>query len=184
MIQTLPPEALPVIPAYDSTVPKWALNRFHASRAVVRTYLKDAPSKIYISCDMCTSLNGHAILSVVGHWCTMEKTLQSILLGLLKVMGSHSGVNVAVSLVDVLEKYQITDKVGYMMLDNASNNDTLVEGFMDEIANRGLPMGQHISSDEWCLGCAGHVVNLVVHEMLFGKDEATLETDPDNFTTW
>jgi hypothetical protein len=66
MIQAPRPEALDIIPAHGSTARNWALQRFHTSRAVVRTYLREASSKVHISCDMWTSPNGHALLGVVG----------------------------------------------------------------------------------------------------------------------
>lgn len=60
------------------------------------------------------------------------------LIGLPRVKGQHSGTNIAKSLIDVLEQYNICDKAGYMMLDNASNNDTIVEGIHYELLARGI----------------------------------------------
>jgi len=61
-------------------------------------------------------------------------------------MGAHTGANIATVLVDVFEKYDICEKLGYMMLDNATNNDTAIESLDTELIWRGIiPV---ISSEE------------------------------------
>lgn len=68
---------------------------------------------------MWSSPNGHAFLGVVAHWTDNKYALQTALIGLPKVKGQHTSTNIAKSLIDVLEQYNICDKAGYMMLDNA-----------------------------------------------------------------
>lgn len=61
--------------------------------------------------------------------------------------------------LEILEGYEILDKLGYITLDNATNMDSAAE----EIAKaRGLhPPKRRIR-------CFGHVLNLVVKALLFG----------------
>jgi hypothetical protein len=43
-----------------------------------------------------------------------------------ELRGEYSGENLASVLLEVIEDYQIISKIGYMMMDNAKNNDTII----------------------------------------------------------
>src|SRR5579859_889397 len=181
-IATLRPEAISHVPKSGDTVHSWAMNRFDIARAEIKQHLQDSISKIHISCDMWSSPNGHAFLGIVGHWMDTHHVLHTALIALPRVMGAHTGANIATVLVDVFEKYDICEKLGYMMLDNATNNDTAVESLDTELIWRGIiPV---ISSEERRLRCFGHILNLVVKALLFSKDETALETSKDKITAW
>lgn len=79
---------------------------------------------------------------------------------------SGDGKVIAGVVVDVLEDFAICDKIGFLTLDNASNNDTL----MEELGRRmGIdPVERHVR-------CLGHIINLVVKDFLFGKNFAVFE---------
>lgn len=72
--------------------------------------------------------------------------------------------------LEILESYEILDKLGYITLDNAANMDSAAE----EIAKaRNLdPLKRRIR-------CFGHVLNLVVKALLFGHKAEAFEADVD-----
>jgi hypothetical protein len=43
-----------------------------------------------------------------------------------ELRGEHSGENLASVLLEVIEDYQIISKIGYIIIDNAENNDTMI----------------------------------------------------------
>ena len=182
MIACARPEAISAIPKSSNTMRTWAMNRFKASRNIIKCHLNAAISKIHISCDMWTSPNGHSILGVVAHWTQIDKSLRSATIGLPKVRGAHTGANIADALVNVLEKYEITGKLGYMMLDNATNNDTAVQSINEELARRGHDI--RIPWERRRLRCSGHIFNLAVKKLLFGKDTEALEMEAAEFEDW
>jgi len=182
MIACLRPEAISAIPKSGDTVRTWAINRFKAARNIIKLRLHEAISKIHISCDMWSSPNGHSMLGVVAHWCEQDKSLRSTLLGLPKVWGAHTGDNIAEALVDVLEQYELTSKLGYMMMDNATNNDTAVQAINEELIRRGHDPGMPWEYRR--LRCSGHIWNLTVKKLLFGKDMDALEMNAVDFATW
>jgi len=51
---------------------------------------------------------------------------------------SYTDANIAIHLIIIIEQYDICEKLGYMMLDNATNNDTVVESIQDELIWRGI----------------------------------------------
>jgi hypothetical protein len=45
---------------------------------------------------------------------------------LREIQGRHTGENLAPIVLDILQEYSITHKLGYIQMDNATNNDTLI----------------------------------------------------------
>jgi hypothetical protein len=182
LIECLRSEAINVLPKSANTLRKWSMLRFEAARTSVKYALSIAKSKIHISCDLWSSSNGHAFLGIVAYWWDMDNTIKSALLALPKLSGIHSGENIAFTIVEILDFYAIKDKLGYFMLDNATNNDTAVQAVTEELAKRGIY--RDLSNDESRLRCTGHILNLVVKALLFGNNSDALEMDEVDFKTW
>jgi hypothetical protein len=170
MMETANPAAVNATLKSGDTIRAWAMHEFELGRSIVKSQLQDAISQIHISCDMWTSPNGHSMLGVVTHWSSSQKELQSALIGLPKVRGAHTGENIATALVDVLAEYDIAHRLGYMMMDNATNNNTAVQSITQEIARRGLGVEmRNVWWEKRRLRCSGHIYNLVLRALLFGK---------------
>ena len=52
--------------------------------------------------------------------------VHEVLIGLPNLKGNHSGPNIAALAFKVIEEYAIGPKVGFYMLDSATNNDTMI----------------------------------------------------------
>ncbi|KFY19846.1 hypothetical protein V493_07817, partial [Pseudogymnoascus sp. VKM F-4281 (FW-2241)] len=63
---------------------------------------------------------------VIGHFISESGLLQHSILALKELDGAHSSENQAASIMEVINDYGIASKVGYFMMDNASNNDTMI----------------------------------------------------------
>lgn len=50
------------------------------------------------------------------------------MLALREVDGDHSGDNQSLCVLEVIVEYGIASKLGFFVMDNASNNDTLIMG--------------------------------------------------------
>jgi hypothetical protein len=48
------------------------------------------------------------------------------MLALRVIQGRHTGENLAPIVLDILQDFGITYKLGYIQMDNATNNDTLI----------------------------------------------------------
>ena len=110
----------------------------------------------------------HAFLGIVAHWWDLDDALKSALIALPKLLGVHSGENIAFTTVEVLKQYEIQNNVGYFTFDNASNNDTAIERINEILSN--IAINREMSYEECRLRCAGHILNLVVKALLFRKD--------------
>ena len=79
----------------------------------------------------------------------------------------HLGANIGHEIVEILESYEIPEeKIGYLTLDNAPNNDTATNTIVERFK---------FCSKERRGRCFGHVINLVVKAILLGKDVDAFE---------
>jgi len=107
------------------------------------------------------------MLAVVGHFVSHVGEAKSCLLGLRHVEGAHSGENMAESVIAVIEEYEITDILGYFILDNVSSNDTCVR----EILKKLRP---DLNPKKCRLRCFGHIVNLAAKAFYLVKKQMLL----------
>jgi hypothetical protein len=110
-----------------NTIRRWILDLYEMKKASLKAKLHDeAIGQIHILFDLWTSLNSLALMAVVAHFTDKDYRVQTRLLALRCLYGEHSGENQAELLADVLKDYELTDKIGYFVTDNASNNNTTI----------------------------------------------------------
>jgi hypothetical protein len=119
-------------------------------------------SKIHISFDLWTSPNIHAIIAVVAHFLSPELQLRHVLLAVREIEGSHSGENMAESLLTVITDYEISTRIGVFVSDNASSNDVATRTILSQ-----LEIDDNSSHRARCLG---HIINLAAQAFILGKD--------------
>jgi hypothetical protein len=78
--------------------------------------------------------NSLVILRVVAHFVTEDGKLQRCVLALKDIIGKHTGENLAQAMVEVLEEWRFASKLGYFVMDNAENNDTMIDSLKRELA--------------------------------------------------
>src|SRR5579859_3532393 len=127
MISHLSKEAVELIPKSDNTIRSRIIDEFRYQKEKLIGVFRESQSRIHLSLDLWTSPVGNrAYLGVVAHWCDASGEMCNALIGLPEVIGKHSGSNIARCLFDVVKEYGISEKIGYFLLDNAMNNNTVV----------------------------------------------------------
>ena len=118
-------------------------------------------------------------MGVVAHWATTGGDLKSATIGFHRFQGPHSGSNIAGALWNILERFELTRKIGYITTDNATNNDTAIA----ELAVYFEDIGVEVNPQQSRVRCFGHIINLVVKAFLWGEDwqafEAEISTEPE-----
>jgi hypothetical protein len=84
---------------------------------------------------------------------------------------SHTGMNLAVAFVDVLQDFGIHHKILSVTCDNTSNNDTMITE-LDHMLTKFLPVN--------CTCCFAHILNLVAKSLLKQFDVKHKKKDNDN----
>jgi hypothetical protein len=83
------------------------LKVYKTQAQIVRAELRDTISKIYITYDLWTSPSRHAILAISAHFLNTEGRQQQRLLAIRQQYGSHSGINIAVTILDMLKDWEV-----------------------------------------------------------------------------
>ncbi|KAJ6784307.1 hypothetical protein PWT90_04256 [Aphanocladium album] len=132
-----------------------------------------AKSRIHISCDLLTSPNCLAILGIVSHYVTEDGQLEHHTLA-LKDIDSEHGSHLAAAVLDVVEGWGFAFKLGYFMMNNASNNDTMMASLSLDLLRRfDIQYDPRVHR----LRCQGHTINLAARAFLFVSDKETLERE-------
>jgi hAT family C-terminal dimerisation region len=154
-----------------------------SQKDIVRCRLQSAISNIHLTVDVWASPNGYLILAVCCYFITKEGERFKSLLA-LRDLGRHTGEEQWAVLLQVLEEYGITHRIGTITGDNASTNDTLCRA-----ASRYLKKQHEIQWDplEQRIRCQGHTINLIAKAFLFTKDqqdsiEANMKQEEDEDT--
>jgi hypothetical protein len=125
LIQYINPEADNILPESPSTAKALIMNQFTVEKEAIRQQLQSSQSCIHLSLDSWTSGNHLPILGVIGHT-LVGGQLQEYVLALHEIQGRHTGENLAPIVLAILQDFNITYKLGYIQMDNATNNDTLI----------------------------------------------------------
>lgn len=160
-------------PLYKDKIPSSAVLRsrlqsiYNGAKGAVTEHLKSARGKIHITFDGWTSRNQLSLLGVNCFFVDRQWRHRRLLLALPAVSGRHTGDNLANEVGDVLAEWNLeSERLGYVVLDNASNNDTAMEALGKE---------HGFDPDERRLRCLGHVINLAVKQLIFGEAADAME---------
>jgi hypothetical protein len=124
------------LPDTHETIRKWIMRQYEDQKDKVKQRIQSAKSRIHISCDLWTSPNSLAILGVVGHYVTEDGQLEHHILALKDIDSEHDGSHLAAAILEVVDGWGFASKLGYFVMDNAGNNDTMM---------RSLSLGQYNS---------------------------------------
>ena len=165
LINLLNATLFPFLPKTAFSIRQSILNAFSGKKSVVSKMLRNSKSNIHLSFDMWTSDSTKSYLAVVGHFVDLDYNIRTILLAFGRVIGSHNGENMAHTLGQVVQDYEIVDNIGYFVLDNAESNDACIEIFI-----KNLHPQPPIPKVHRRLRCIGHIVNLAAQAFLYGND--------------
>lgn len=145
------------------------------AKGAVTEHLKSARGKIHITFDGWTSRYQLSLLGVNCFFVDREWRHRTLLLAIPAICGRHTGDNLANEVAEVLAEWDIqSDRLGYMVLDNASNNNTAVVALGNEFG---------FEPEERRLRCLGHIIHLAVKRLLLGEAADAMEStgsgDPD-----
>jgi hypothetical protein len=164
LLRYINPATDDLIPTSSTTITSDLQKSFTAKKDIVRTALQSSISRIHITPDNWTSSNNYGVIGIVAHFVSEDQGLQHLVLALKELQGAHTGENMAAVLLEVIEDYGITSKTGYIMADNAGNNNTMVR----ELESLLKALELDWKALHYRLRCNGHVINLTVLAFLFG----------------
>src|SRR5436305_9128747 len=166
IIEYLDVAAVSKLPKTADTIRADTIRYFQEAKSTIIELLSMAKGMIHLSFDLWTSPNHKHMIALTAHWTSPEYTIKTLLLAIREVKGSHTGKNISEIVYEVAKEYGMVEKLGFFMMDGASNNDTSIEELDIRIRKAG-GTGFNPKARRW--RCFGHIQNSVIRKLLFGK---------------
>jgi hypothetical protein len=139
-----------------NSVARYVMRLYDYLLPLVVRELSRLVTKIHLSFDGWTTKSSKkGFLSIIAYYVTADGKLRDLPIALPQLTGAHTSERMAEVVLTILQKFEInTRKIGYFVLNNASNNDSTIQA----IAHK----------PEWDfdpiyyrLRCGPHTLNLV-----------------------
>ena len=162
----------------SQTLQTWIIQEYAQRKERIKKELRVVKQKIHISFDLLTSPNSLGLMGIIGYW-TKESQVQFAMLRLSEIEGSHTGEHLSQQLYNICQNYDITNRIGYFMMDSATNNDTCIQSYYRQLCFPTTPSADSVNQyyNKYRLRCFGHIINLTVKAMLFGDAATTFEME-------
>ena len=134
------------------------MNLFEIVKQKIIESLNNHPNKFSLTLDIWTSPSQDPFLCVTLHSIDENWILKTQVLAFRHIPGKHTGANMALVLQTILKEYKIEDRILTITMDNASNNDKLV----DELIKKGI-----LFDPENHIRCFAHIVNLAAQDCIY-----------------
>jgi hypothetical protein len=115
------------LPNSPTTATEWVKRQYNTQKETQRQKLHSARSDIHLMADLWSAPNHRSIIGVTATYVGEDGKAESVVLAVKTVVGGHDGDNLAKYMVEVIRDWGIASKLGYINLDNASNNKTMVQ---------------------------------------------------------
>ncbi len=92
------------LPSSHTTVAEWVIRQYNIEKERIRLRLHASCTKIHLTLDIWTSPNTIPVLAIISHYISEDNQLDSTVLALQEIQGSHEGENVALVVIEVLDK--------------------------------------------------------------------------------
>ncbi|KAJ2921800.1 hypothetical protein H1R20_g15297, partial [Candolleomyces eurysporus] len=139
----------------------------------LQSELQNSVGRISLTTDMWSDPNLRPYMAVTAHWikakivqtaegAVTNLVLRADLLAFHNLPGRHTGEHLATALLHVLDRLNIAKRIGWVTLDNASNNATMMEHLADLLNQRNIIF----SDKDNRIRCFSHITNLASRAIL------------------
>ncbi|KAF7568869.1 hypothetical protein PtrM4_112840 [Pyrenophora tritici-repentis] len=176
MMRFANPEAEAALWVSNTSVSTFVMRLFRSIRPQVIDTLSGSVSKIHVSFDGWTTKGGkRGFFGVVAHFADAAGIIRDLPIDLPELAGAHTGEAIAKAISTTLSAYGITsDRLGYFVLDNATNNDTAIAALAREY---------EFESAHRRLRCSCHTLNLIGQAIIFGTNKDAYGNTQEQYNT-
>lgn len=123
-------------------------------------------SHLSVALDCWTSPFAQAFMAVMGYFLNSDWNYCKVLFGFEHLHGSHTGAYLSETVIQIFQRHGIADRVLSITTDNASNNNTMIQGIQDMVQSQAL-----CDTFIFRVPCIVHVLQLSLKDLL-GKIRA------------
>jgi hypothetical protein len=131
--------------------------KFDGIQLTIKNELKQLTSKISIGVDCWSSVTLQSFIGITIHYC-IGGCRKNVLLDIVKLSRQHSGKELAKGVISVLRNFEVENKLGWIISDNASNNLSMITEIASILPN--FRTKNHIR-------CLNHILNLLMVDLCF-----------------
>lgn len=165
-----PQKTLDFLPKSATSVMDWLIEVFEDNQeAIITEIASKSLSRVHLSSDMWTAPNQKAVLGVVTHYLDQYLQYHTRLFAMRRVTGRHDAKNIADTILQVIIEYNIEDRVGWHIMDNAAVNDKMLRILLRAQNPKLTEQRAKQQAYDFRGRCFGHIINLVVHAFLTGN---------------
>ncbi|EXU94692.1 hypothetical protein X797_012228 [Metarhizium robertsii] len=175
LLMSINPEVESLLVESHSSIPIHIERSFRQHHGTVKGRLQTARSQIHYSIDLWKSPNRKSFLGICAQFVDNEYVLRKALLALPQCRFSHSGETMAAHILEAIKAYEVAEKTGYIVGDNASSNDTCVAAIAREL----IKLVIEFDGKKRRIRCCGHIINLSLEAFLFASTIEALEAAID-----
>ena len=140
--------------------------------------LTTAISKVHLVFDAWSTPSRSSVLGVVARYIDSDYRLQSHVLSLTEMPQSHTGVALAEQVLATTEKFKVTERIGFIISDSASNMDSCIENMEVLLEGVGISWDQRYHR----VRCLAHIIHLAATAFFF--PDGCAPEDPYNYVEW
>jgi hypothetical protein len=96
--------------ASGDTIRRWIMKEFVRQRSEIKKELATARSRIHVSFDLWTSPNSKGLVGVIFHYLDKNLKVCSLLVGMKRLKGAHTGENIAEVVIPILKAMEVKDR--------------------------------------------------------------------------
>jgi hypothetical protein len=105
-------------------------------------------------------------MAITGYFLDQDWNYCEVLLGFEHIQGSHAGTHLSDTVLRIFQEHSITNRVLSITTDNASNNNTMIQGVQEMVQSQAL-----CDTSVFRVPCIVHVMQLSLKDLL-GKIKA------------
>ncbi|CAE6502682.1 unnamed protein product [Rhizoctonia solani] len=128
----------------------------------IKNEIKHARGRVSCTTDLWKDDLQRSFMCITAHFHNQHSHQVNRLIAFRVIEGTHAGSHLAETFFEVIEEFGITRKLGWITMDNASNNDSMMSQLEEYMMAQGMDFDQHGNR----LRCFPHVVNLAVQDIL------------------
>jgi hypothetical protein len=103
------------------TLKEEIISEFNSRRQLVIDYIKNIPGCCFFTTDIWSSLKNEAFIGITIHYITEEWKLKHFTLEITQITGSHTGAAICDLINNLLEEFNLKEKILSITTDNGSN---------------------------------------------------------------
>ncbi|XP_013589621.1 PREDICTED: zinc finger BED domain-containing protein RICESLEEPER 2-like [Brassica oleracea var. oleracea] len=153
----------------NSSIEYWSRNTaasdvlkiYEREKQKLRKILVEFPGRVCLTTDLWRAITIEGYLCLTAHYVDDDWNLQAKILAFIAFPPPHTGIAIAMKLVELLKEWGLEKKVFCLTVDNTSSNDSM-QSIMKKQLHKDLVCG----GEFFHVKCSAHILNLIVQDGL------------------